>query len=278
MSVTVTNLGNQATGELNLALTGANPDSFELSSATVASIAEADDDMFTVSPKTGLEAGTHTATVTVSGGNGITESFDVSFTVNPAPKAPTAPQDFTATPGDTEVELSWTAPASEGDAAISGYEVFNDNGNSWIPAATETGHTFTGLTNGTQYTFKVRAVNSVGYGAEATATATPAAPTAPDAPQYFIAIPGDTEVVLSWAAPDNDGGAAITGYEVFSDNGNLWEAATTNSWHTFTGLTNDQSYTFKVRALNSEGNGKEATATATPQTATPEYGNSNRNF
>ena len=89
---------------------------------------------------------------------------------------PATPQNFTATPGDTQVALSWTAPESDGGAVISGYEVSGDNGSTWITASTSTSHTFTGLTNGTEYTFKVRAVNSEGNGAEASAAATPTAP------------------------------------------------------------------------------------------------------
>jgi hypothetical protein len=59
------------------------------------------------------------------------------------------------------------------------YEVSADDGTTWVTASTSTSHTFTGLTNGTEYTFKVRAVNSEGPGAEASATATPVAPATP---------------------------------------------------------------------------------------------------
>jgi len=92
-----------------------------------------------------------------------------------APTAPSVPQGFTATVGNTEVTLSWTAPASNGGSAITGYEVSSDNGETWVAADSDIGHTFTGLTNGTEYTFRVRAVNSVGNGAEASETATPLA-------------------------------------------------------------------------------------------------------
>jgi uncharacterized repeat protein (TIGR02543 family) len=91
------------------------------------------------------------------------------------PTAPTAPRDFTATPGDGQVALSWTAPVSDGGAAITKYQVSKDNGANWTDVALNTSHTFTGLTNGTECTFKVRAVNSVGNGAEASVAATPTA-------------------------------------------------------------------------------------------------------
>ncbi|MCL2722608.1 MAG: InlB B-repeat-containing protein, partial [Treponema sp.] len=50
---------------------------------SISSITVSGNNSFTVVPNTGLAAGTYTATVTVSGGNGITASFNVSFTVNP---------------------------------------------------------------------------------------------------------------------------------------------------------------------------------------------------
>jgi uncharacterized repeat protein (TIGR02543 family) len=103
-----------------------------------------------------------------------------------APTVPTVPQNLTATPGNGRVALSWTAPASDGGAAIIRYEVSSDNGSTWVTANTSTTHTFTGLTNGTAYTFKVRAVNSAGNGAEASVAATPtAAPTA-----YTVTVNG----------------------------------------------------------------------------------------
>ena len=50
------------------------------------SIAVGGADSFAVEPKTGLAAGTYTATVTVYNSNVPAQSFNVSFTVNPAPK------------------------------------------------------------------------------------------------------------------------------------------------------------------------------------------------
>jgi hypothetical protein len=81
-SVTVTNPGTQATGALSVVLSGANGGSFTLIPTTsIASIAAGSSGTFTVVPKTGLSTGVYTATVTVSGGNGISASFDVSFSV-----------------------------------------------------------------------------------------------------------------------------------------------------------------------------------------------------
>jgi formylglycine-generating enzyme required for sulfatase activity len=82
-SVTITNTGNQATGALTAALSGTNSGSFTLSTTSINNIVAGGTDTFTVVPNTGLALGTYTDTVTISGSNGITASFSVSFTVNP---------------------------------------------------------------------------------------------------------------------------------------------------------------------------------------------------
>ena len=81
LTVTVENTGNQPTGTIAASLSGANSDSFTLSSQPMSSIASGGNGTFTISPYTGLAAGTHTAVVTVSGSNDINASFTVSFTV-----------------------------------------------------------------------------------------------------------------------------------------------------------------------------------------------------
>ena len=176
------------------------------------------------------------------------------------PTAPAAPTNVKAQAGDSQVSLSWTEVAGE----VIRYEVSSDGGKTWTQANSTTSHTFTGLTNGTEYTFKVRAVNDVGNGAEAAATATPeepVIPTAPEAPTNFKATPGDRWVKLSWTESEGE----VTGYEVSKDGGKTWTKASSKTGHTFARLMNGQEYTFKVRAVNDVGRSPEATATATPQ-------------
>jgi len=85
-TATVTSTGNQASGALSVALSGKNAGSFTLSRTSISSIASGKTATFTVVPKKGLPAGTHTATVTVSraaaNANSITaRSFTVKFVV-----------------------------------------------------------------------------------------------------------------------------------------------------------------------------------------------------
>lgn len=47
----------------------------------------------------------------------------------------------------------------------------------------------------------------------------PVAATAPGAPTSATASTAGPDVKLTWAAPSSDGGAAVTGYRVYDDNG-----------------------------------------------------------
>jgi hypothetical protein len=89
---------------------------------------------------------------------------------------------LTATPGNGKVELAWTTPGDIGDTITKyqlSYGATTGYAASWTDItgsdASTTTHTVTGLTNGTSYTFEVRAVyNTSGNGASSgTQTATP---------------------------------------------------------------------------------------------------------
>ena len=98
-----------------------------------------------------------------------------------APTAPATITSVTSTPGSSAgtVDLSWTAPAANG-SPITDYliEYSSDGGVTWQtfthPASTATSISITGLTAGTQYQFRVKALNAVGS-ATASASTTPVA-------------------------------------------------------------------------------------------------------
>ena len=90
----------------------------------------------------------------------------------------------TGTARDGTVSLTWSAPASDGGAAISDYLVeLSVDGNSWSTFADGTSAltsaTVTGLSNSTSYRFRVTARNAVGDGvvSNTSALVTPTAPT-----------------------------------------------------------------------------------------------------
>ena len=98
-----------------------------------------------------------------------TLSFSFGTTAASPPGAPTG---LSATPGDGTATIAFTAPASDGGAAISNYEYSTDDGGNWTPrspVATTSPLTITGLTNGTAYSVKLRAVNSAGAGTASSA-------------------------------------------------------------------------------------------------------------
>jgi hypothetical protein len=171
---------------------------------------------------------------------------------------PDAPTGVSATPGDTTLTVSWTAPASDGGASVDDYtlEVRTSPSGSWTAftdgTSTTTNATITGLTNGTAYDVRVAAVNAAGAGSwSSTVTGTPQ--TVPAAPTAVSVMPGDTTLTVSWTAPASDGGSAITGYEYAVDGG-AWTTAGTSPF-TLTGLTNGSVHVIAVRAVNAVGPG-----------------------
>jgi predicted phage tail protein len=101
-----------------------------------------------------------------------TADFDDVYVGTPAAPAsvPGQPTNVTGVAGNSSVNLTWTAPASDGGSAITSYRITPYIGaNAQTPIITGTPATtrnITGLTNGTTYTFRVAAINSVGTGAD----------------------------------------------------------------------------------------------------------------
>ena len=196
------------------------------------------------------------------------ESGSESATPTTTLVAPDTPTNLSATPGNLRVVLSWVQPS--GGAALTDYEYELDGSDTWTSTGgTAPSHTVMGLTNGTVYTFRVRAVNSAGAsGASGSVSATPTT-TAPDALQSLSFTPGDGQVTLRWSPPGNDGGQSITHYEYEVDgDGNWINTGSTATSHTVTGLDNGQTYVFRVRAVNSLGSGDPVTLEATPSRST----------
>jgi predicted phage tail protein len=182
---------------------------------------------------------------------------------------PDAPTEVTAKRGNGQAEVSWTAPA-DGGSLITSYKVqySADGGTTWAPGPLDPPITATasptdvpGLTNGTPYMFRVRAVNDVGPGAWSLPpypSATPA--TVPDAPTEVTAASNNpNEATVTWIAPDEDGGSDITRYKLeYRPTGSTaWIdfPTTALSSETVTGLSNGTEYIFRVAAVNAVGTG-----------------------
>ena len=214
---------------------------------------------------TGLFEGvTYTFAVSAINSTGSTESDSRSVTIV---GTPAAPDSFSAVAGDGQVWLGWRSPA---DFTISGYEYRQKEGTDafgdWqtIPGsrAGSTFHIVTGLTNGTSYTFQVRAVNAAGESdSSGEQSATPAtASSAPVKPEGFAARQtGIGQVELTWGASSNP--LNVTGYQ-FEQSSGSWttisESDHSTVSHIITGLTQRVAYTFRVRAVNSTSSTESA--------------------
>ena len=201
------------------------------------------------------------------------------------PTPPATPTRLTATAGYQSVTLAWTDPS---DATITGYEYqVNHNDtltgkfSGWGPwqsisgsGAATTSHVISGLVNGREYRYHVRAVNAIG-----------ASGSAPDAlPFYVVAIPldppaaptglttiaGYKRAAIIWNDPSD---SSITGYEYAvqqagKDPGKWFTIRGSDAGTTFRiirNLTTGTAYVIHLRAVNAGGAGAAAQAGVTPK-------------
>ncbi|WP_420113751.1 fibronectin type III domain-containing protein, partial [Pseudactinotalea sp.] len=192
-------------------------------------------------------------------------------TVGPVPAKPVA----TATPKAGSVVLAWAAPASPYNDVQSYLVEYALSSGTWQTAATlpptALGHTVTGLTNGTAYSFRVRALNAVGEGEWASLTATPR--TVSSAPRSVTVSPSASTLTVRWSAPSSTGGTARTYYRVqYSTDSVTWTSASSTvnpsaTSYTISGLKNGTTYRVRVLARNAAGDGAWSTVvSAKPRT------------
>ncbi len=114
--------------------------------------------------------------------------------------------------------VSWTPPGYGGGDPLTIYTLTATAGTAKVTVhakASATQVTISKLTNGTSYTLALTASSAVGASAPSTSTGTPAPTHAPAAPTQVSASPDGTGAIkVSWVAPADNGGAALTGYTV----------------------------------------------------------------
>ena len=148
------------TGTITLTPSGAGSTGLSATTLTFSNSSTAQ--TFTITPTT---AGS--ITLTPTNNQSLTNPANLSYTANAV--VPGAPTIGTATAGNAQATISFTAPASNGGSTITSYTVTSNSG-SHTGTGSASPITVTGLTNGTAYTFTVTAHNSVGTGSASSAS------------------------------------------------------------------------------------------------------------
>ena len=199
-------------------------------------------------------------------------------TASPTSTAPDAVGNLSASAGYRQVTLTWSQPTSGGTPTNYEYTYSTSRTEPFRDWTTVTGGgaarsvTVSGLTNGTLYTFKVRAWNASGVGTAylVAATPTPEKPW-PRALGSLDASVADGQVTLVWTPPTSGGTPADYEYSYKTTGGyGGWTVVSgggTARSVTVSGLTNGTLYTFRVAASNADGFGPFSTVTATPAAA-----------
>ena len=145
----------------DITVTGGSLSSFAATSSTVYTAT------FTPTAAGATTIDVASSTFTDAASNANTAATRFSWTYITVSSAPTA---LVATAGDGQVSIAFTAPSNNGGAAITDYEYELDDSGTWTSANTAaTPVVITGLTNGTAYSIKLRAVHSAGNGTESDA-------------------------------------------------------------------------------------------------------------
>lgn len=191
------------------------------------------------------------------------------------PRLPSLPQALTVTPGDQVIDLSWTAPADNGGATITGYKVEYkvSSSGTWTTASSSiagTTYQLTSLTNGTNYDVRVSASNGF-WGAVATSNANvPFGAVSNTVSPTIGSANAAGDVLTSTDGSWSNNGAAVTGTNY------QWQsrASLSDPWTNIPGA-NSSTYTLSsvdvgkyVRLQVSKRNGANGNAYVTASSAT----------
>ncbi|NBX79033.1 MAG: fibronectin type III domain-containing protein, partial [Flavobacteriales bacterium] len=189
-------------------------------------------------PSTGTDVFKNTAATTAYvkvGATGFGNTYNGVLTVVIG-SVPGSPSISTLVAGDGSATVTFVAPTASPIPAITDYRVefigpydFSWSIFSHSVSASTLSYTITGLTNGTSYGVRVRAINALGSGnAGEPGDVVPAVPvTVPGAPTVSSFTAGNGSGTVTFSAPAVSGGFAITDYVV------EYKTTAGSSWSTF---------------------------------------------
>ena len=187
----------------------------------------------------------------------VTQLMDSNYLLS----SPSAPQNVSISANNQSVTISFSKPTSNGGLEIQYYIIVNEN-NAIISSFTSSPISIYNLTNGTRYTFRIAAINSVGTGTYSEYMyATPM--TFPGIPTNINPISGDNSVTLYFDEPIDNGGSTIIEY-IITDKNNNTIASEQSAPIRINNLANGMEYTFYIKAYNSVGSGESISFLAIP--------------
>ena len=256
-SVSVTHNGTSLTVSWAAPARAATYDvEYQESGATGWTSAATDHTNASLTVSSGVSAGkSYTVRVKAKNAGGASD-WTTSAAASQAQQDPAAPGGFSATAGDGQVTLSWSAV----DGAT-GYEYQQKTGGefgaTWADAGTGTSKVVSGLDNGTEHTFRLRAVkgsgeSKVGGTPTASQSATPQA-ASPDAVSSVNVTHNGDSLTVTWGAA-----ARAASYDVeYQETGaSSWSSAAADHTGTsigISGVDSAKSYTMRVKAKNAGG-------------------------
>jgi chitodextrinase len=160
---------------------------------------------------------------------------------------PDVPQGL-ASPAKTDISANLTWDVS---ALATGYNVYKDGIRVNIDLISSTEYTVSGLSQSETYIFTVKAANIAGLSPNSTSISvtTDTNPLAPDSPtEFYSPSKTTTSILLAWSQV-----TGVTGYNVYKEKIKINASLISGTTLDVTGLTDNTTYSFTVKAVNTFG-------------------------